>query len=154
MLSLRSFFAAAAFAVCSAALAACGGTNVSGPGVGPTCAPGATAYQLIYPAPGATNVPTTTQQLVIALNQQLPNYTWDLALSYSAGTALTANTLAPIAATQLPPGSATTTITNPVFEQVQLVAPLPSGVQLTVGLNNLSTNCTPLTIPGATFSTQ
>jgi hypothetical protein len=155
MSTLRNLFAGAALGVCAAALAACnGGTTYTGPTPGPTCAPGATAYQLVYPAPGATAVPVTTQMIVIALNEQLPNYTWDLSLTYSAGTALTANTLAPIAASQLPPGSAKTTIPNPVYEEVQLVSQLPSGVQLSVGLNNLSTNCTPLKIPGATFTTE
>jgi hypothetical protein len=155
MLTLRNFLAGTAFAICAGALAACnGGTTYTGPTPGPTCAPPATAYQLVYPAPGATAVPVTTQMMVVALNAQLPNYTWDLALKYSGGTALTANTLAPIAASQLPPGSGTTTIPNPVYEEVQLIAQLPSAVTLTVGLNNLATNCTPLYIPGATFTTQ
>ncbi len=156
MFTPRTIFAGAAFVVCASALAACGGgTTVNQPTPGPTCNPSpATAYQLVYPAPGATAVPITTQQMVVALNAQLPNYTWDLTLTYSAGTAYTANTLAPIAASQLPPGSATTTIPNPVYEQVQLIAQLPSAVTLQVGLNNLSTNCTPLKIPGATFTTQ
>jgi hypothetical protein len=143
----------------AAALAACGGNNngFSYPTPGPTCNPGTvgvTAYQLVYPAPGATNVPVSTQEMVVALNTPLPNYTWNLGLAAAGNNYLTGNTLAPITASQLPPGSATTTIPNPAYEAVQLISQLPASSVITVSLNNTSTTCSPVSIPDGSFTTE
>jgi hypothetical protein len=142
----------------AAALVACNGNNtIAYPTPGPTCNPGTvgvTAYQLVYPAPGATNVPVTTQELVVAVNTPLPNYTWNLGLTTSGQTYLTGNTLATISASQLPAGSASTTITNPTYEALQLISQLPASSTFTVSLNNTSTTCTPLNIPNASFTTE
>jgi hypothetical protein len=154
---LRLAFASVIIAA-AGALAACnGGTTYTAPTPGPTCNPaaaGVTAYQLVYPAPGATAVPVTASQIVIAVNAPLPNYTWNLFLTWPNNAAYTANPLAVIAASQLPPGSATTTIPNPTYESVQLVAQLPAGTTIGTALNNATTNCTPATITGGSFTTE
>jgi lipoprotein-anchoring transpeptidase ErfK/SrfK len=157
MESMKQRFLLLAGALAALALVACngGGNSFTAPTPGPTCNPGTTAEQLVYPAPGATNVPVSTTQIVIAVNTPLPNYTWNLALTDSAGTAYTANPLTIIAASQLPSGSASTTITNPTYESVQLVQQLPASTTFTaIAINNPNSYCTPLTIPGATFTTQ
>jgi len=153
---MKQRFLLLAGALAALALVACnGGSTYTAPTPGPTCNPGATSEQLVYPAPGATNVPVSTTQIVIAVNTPLPNYTWNLALTSSAGTAYTANPLTLIAASQLPAGSAKTTIPNPSYESVQLISQLPASTTFTaVALNNPNSYCAPLIIPGATFTTQ
>jgi hypothetical protein len=153
-MNTRVLLAGSVLALCALGLSACNSYSTAvAPAPGPTCSPGVAA-QLVYPAPGATAVPISTDQMVVAVSAALPNYTWNLALTADGSTAFTANTLATIAASQLPPGSASTTISNPSYESVQLIAPLPSGVQIAVALNDPNNSCTPETIPGATFSTQ
>ena len=140
------------------ALAACGGGgggSVS-PTPGPTCGPIGIQSQLIYPAPSATAVPDAQAQIVIAVSSPLPINTYNLALYNAANStqfALTANPLAQIQASQLPAGSGTTTISNPTYEAVNLVNPLPAATQLQTAINDPSSNCTPQTVPG-TFTTQ
>jgi hypothetical protein len=157
MISMKQRVLLLAGVLAALALVACnsGNNTISAPTPGPTCSPGTTAEQSVYPAPGATNVPLTTTQIVIAVNTPLPNYTWNLALTDSAGTSYTANPLTVIGASQLPTGSASTTIPNPAYESVQLIQQLPASTTFTaIALNNPNSYCTPLTIPGATFTTQ
>jgi hypothetical protein len=142
-----------------AGLAACNGggsTTVVGPTPGPTCGPLVTS-QLVYPAPGATAVPDALAQIVIAVSAPLAANTYNLALiaQSSGGTAFTYYPLAQISASQLPAGSATTTIPNPTYEAVNLINPLPAATTIQTAINNPSdpNNCTPQTVPG-TFTTQ
>ncbi|HVA26951.1 MAG TPA: hypothetical protein VNF68_02160 [Candidatus Baltobacteraceae bacterium] len=141
------------------ALAACsgsGGSTFVNPTPGPTCGPVGITSQLVYPAPGATAVPDATAQIVVAVSSPLPINTYNLALiAVSNGSsAQTANYLSQIAASQLPAGSASTTIVNPTYEAVNLIATLPAATQIQVALNIPNSTCTPLNVPGATFTTQ
>jgi len=141
-------------------LAACGGgggSSVIGPTPGPTCGPTGITSQLVYPAPSATNVPDATAEIVVAVSSPLPINTYNLALialNNGGGGALTANFLAQINASQLPSGSAATTIPNPTYEAVNLIATLPAATQIQVALNIPSSTCTPLNVPGGVFTTQ
>ena len=155
----RSLFAVAALA--AVGLVACGGGNSSPttPTPGPTCNPGVTS-QLIYPAPGATKVPATTSELVIAVSSPLPANTYNLALFNTANASngsYTANALTVITASQLPLGSGTTTISNPTYEAVGLVSSLYAtfnpGTNVQTAINDPSSNCTPVNVPG-TFTLQ
>ncbi len=142
------------------ALVACSGNNPSvNPTPGPTCNPNVTS-QLVYPAPGATNVPATISEIVVAVSSPLPANEYNLTLTDNAnGTAAqTANFFGVISASQLPAGSAQTSISNPTYEAVGLVTSLyanfPPGATLQTALNVPTTSCTPLTIPGGTFTLQ
>lgn len=139
-------------------LAACGGgTTVTGPTPGPTCGPTNVQTQLIYPQPGATAVPDSLSQIVIAVSSPLPINTFNLALialNNGGGTAFTANPLAQIQPSQLPAGSATATIPTPTYEAVNLIATLPSGTQLQTAINQPNSNCTPQNIPSGIFTTR
>ncbi len=141
-------------------LAACGGgTTVTGPTPGPTCGPANIQSELIYPQPSATGVTDNLAQIVIAVSSPLPINTFNLALTAlnnGGGTALTANPLAQISASQLPAGSATATIPNPTYEAVNLIANLPSATQIQTAINDPGNpnNCTPQNIPNGTFTTQ
>lgn len=149
-------------AAATAALAGCGGGNsvsYTGPTPGPTCGPTGVTTQLVYPAPGATAVPDNIAQIAIAVSTPLAANTYDLALTAlnnGGGTALTYYPLAQITASQLPPGSASTTIPNPTYESVNLINPLPAATYIQTAINIPSdpNNCTPQTIPGGTFTTQ
>ena len=140
------------------AFAACGGgggSSVTAPTPGPTCLPATLNAALVYPAPGATAVPDNLAQIVVAVSTPLPNFTYNLALAGPTINTQTYYTLAQIGASQLPPGSHAPTFANPTYEQVQLISSFPPGTQVTaIGINDPSSTCTPLTIPGATFTTQ
>ncbi|HEV7179324.1 MAG TPA: hypothetical protein VGN11_05605 [Candidatus Baltobacteraceae bacterium] len=154
----RTLFAAALGGV-ALALAACGGggTTVMGPTPGPTCGPANIQSQLIYPKPGATAVPDSLSEIVVAVSSPLPANTFNLALTSQNGSnAQTANPLAQIQASQLPAGSAMATIPTPTYEAVNLIVTLPSATKISLALNipNDPNNCTPQTIPGASFTTK
>lgn len=151
----------AAAAAATLGLVACGGGagGSAVPTPGPTCGPVGIQSQLIYPAPGATAVPDNTPQIVIAVSSPLPVNTFNLAIfnaSTGSGTT-TLNYLSQIQASQLPAGSGTTTIANPTYEAVNLVAALnanfASGTTLQTAINLPSSNCTPQNVPG-TFTIQ
>lgn len=154
----RSLFAIGVLSVVG--LVACNGSNPNvNPTPGPTCNPNVTS-QLVYPAPGATNVSGTIGEIVVALSSPLPANEYNLQLTDNAnGTvAQTANFLSVISASQLPPGSAPTSISNPTYEAVGLVTSLyanfPPAATLQAALNVPTTNCTALNIPGGTFTLQ
>jgi len=141
-------------------LVACNGSNPSvNPTPGPTCNPNVTS-QLVYPAPGATGVSATISEMVVAVSSPLPANEYNLQLTDNANGAIaqTANFLNVIPASQLPAGAAPTTIANPTYEAVGLVTSLyanfPPGATLQTSLNVPTTSCTPLTIPGGTFTLQ
>ncbi len=142
------------------ALAACGGggTTIVTPAPGPTCLPTSVNSALVYPAPGAIGVPDTITQIVVAVSTPLPNNVYNLQLestSFSGGIAQTGNYLVQIAASQLPAGSKPATFANPTYEQVQLQTAFAPATQVSgIGINVPVSSCTPLAIPGATFTTQ
>ena len=144
------------------ALAACGGGNgptYVGPTPGPTCGPTGIQSQLIYPAAGSSGVSDSLAEIVVAVSTPLPINTYDLALialNNGGGTAFTYNYLSQINSSQLPSGSGSTTIANPTYEEVNLVSTLPTATQIQVALNNVydPNNCTPLNVPGGTFTTK
>ncbi len=157
----RSLFPAGVLLVIG--LAACnGGTPNTNPTPGPTCIPNVTT-QLVYPAPGATKVPATISEIVVAVSSPLPSsptqfnlYLYNVANTNNSS--YTANALSAIPASQLPAGSAPTTIPNPTYEAVGLVnslyANFSPGTQLQTAINNATNNCTPQNIPGGTFTLQ
>ncbi len=152
-----------ASAAAALGLVACGGGGIGGSAVptpGPTCGPVGIQSQLIYPAPGATAVPDALPQIVIAVSSPLPINTNNLVLTNvnnAANAAGTQNPLAQIQASQLPAGSASTTIANPTYEAVNLAANLTvnfaSGTTLQTAINAPSSACTPQNVPG-TFTIQ
>jgi hypothetical protein len=156
MLFKHITFAAGAAAVI--ALAGCNGggnSTVPSPTPGPTCGPIVTSA-LVYPAPGATAVPDNIAQIVIAVSTPLTPNTYNLsltALNNGGGSALTYYPLSQIAASQLPAGSASTTIPNPTYEQVSLINSLPAATQIQTAINIPTSNCTPQTVSG-TFTTK
>ena len=129
-----------------------------GPTPGPTCGPAGLVSQMVFPVPQSTGVLDALPVIVVAVSSPLPINTYDLALSFNNGAsgAYTANYLAQITASQLPAGSAPTSIPNPVYEAVNLIAVLPSATQVQIGINNPydPNNCTPITVPNGTFKTQ
>jgi hypothetical protein len=155
----RTLFAVGVLAVIG--LVACnGGSSVVAPTPGPTCNPGVTS-QLVYPAPGATNVSATISEIVVAVSSPLPANTFNLQLTNTANAnnvAQTSNPLNVISASQLPAGSASTTIPNPTYEAVGLVnslyANFSPGTQLQTAINNPNNNCTAQNVPGGTFTLQ
>lgn len=155
----KLFLVAAAAATLGLVACGGGGGGSAVPTPGPTCGPVGIQSQLIYPAPGATAVPDNTPQIVIAVSSPLPVNTFNLAIfnaSTGSGTT-TLNYLSQIQASQLPAGSGTTTIANPTYEAVNLVAALnanfASGTTLQTAINLPSSNCTPQNVPG-TFTIQ
>ncbi len=141
-------------------LVACNGSNPSvNPTPGPTCNPNVTS-QLVYPPAGATKVSATISEIVVAVSSPLPANEYNLALTNTSNgsVAYTANFLNVIPASQLPAGSGSTSIPNPTYEAVGLVTSLYAnfspGTTLQAALNVPTTNCTPLTIPGGTFTLQ
>jgi hypothetical protein len=149
----------AASAVAAIGLTGCNGgsgtTNFNPP---PVC--GSVTSQLVYPAPGATGVSPAISQVVVAVSSPLqPVGQWNLALTNVAtGTgALTLNSLQVITAAQLPAGSASTTISNPTYESAALSSSLytnfTAGTTIQVSLN-YNGDCTPINVPGGTFTLQ
>jgi hypothetical protein len=138
------------------ALTACGGGGgtIVSPTPGPTCGPVGITSQLVYPAPSSTVSAATTSEIAIAVSSPLPLNTYNLALIASGGTGYTYYPLAQISASQLPAGSAATTIPNPTYEAVNLVSELAGATKFQVAINLPSSNCTPQNVPGGTFSTQ
>ncbi|MEO9263653.1 MAG: hypothetical protein ABI282_06130 [Candidatus Baltobacteraceae bacterium] len=160
-MKMRDIFPGLLLGAATLALAACnsnnGGGGLVGPTPGPTCGPAGLSSQMVYPLPGATNVPDTTTELVIAVSTPLANNTYNLALTGTNNfSSQTGNPLAQISASQLPAGSGPTTIVNPTYEAVSLINSLPAATQISLFLNipNDPNNCTPQTIPGASFTTQ
>ncbi len=155
-MNMRTILCGITCAVVGLALAACnsGGGTLVGPTPGPTCGPAGLTSQLIYPDPAGSPAPDTTNQIVLAVNSPLANNEFGLALTSGGSTALTANLLGQITASQLPPGTAQTTIPNPIYEAVSLVATLPAASTISVAINDTFSNCTPQNVPGGTFKTQ
>lgn len=156
----RPFVAAAMLAAIGLAGCSGGSNSVVSPTPGPTCNPNVTT-QLVFPAPGAASVSPAIPEIVIAVSSPLPANTYDLTLTNVANpsnASETYNFLTVISATQLPAGSATTTIPSPTYEAVGLVNSLfvtfNAGTKIQTALNNRTSTCTPVNIPGGTFTLQ
>jgi hypothetical protein len=146
-----------AFPLLAFAVAACGGGSPSAaaPTPGPTCGTSAQQVQLVYPAPSATGVSDNLPEVVVAVNPALEAGLWNLA--FAQNNVLVGQTgyyFNQISASQLPAGSAPTTITNPTYELVPLSSNLGAKQTYQTALNIPLSNCTALVIPGGTFTTQ
>ena len=145
--------AAAAFLAAGFALAGCGyGGGVTIPGSGSCLFSG--LRQLIYPIPGATNVPNAPQQIVFATSQLFPSG-FDVLINNdpNPNTAIngTAAFFQRIQQSQVPSPSASLTISNPFYESATLSTSFPHGTYY-VFLNDSRVSCTPT--PAGSFTTQ
>ena len=135
-------------------LAACGGggggsSNPSGPCTLPS------QVQMIYPIPGATNVPDAPQQFVFAESAYLPG-SWNAFVNNTNslnGSASTVATVQNISASQVPQPSATPSMANPVYQSISLQAGFASQQTIYAWLNDTASSCTP-TGPVGSFKTQ
>jgi hypothetical protein len=153
---MRVHFVSVAVLIGTAAvLAACnGGGNASYPSVVsvPCVVPSGTLVSLAYPAPGATHVPDSPGQVVLALSSPLPN-TWQVLLELSNGSLGSEGLLNPIAPSSVPTPYATPTFANPTYETSGLTSGLPANMLVTVLLNDQSSNCNQYP-PIGSFTTQ
>jgi hypothetical protein len=110
--------------------------------------------QLIYPIPGATNVPDMPQQIVFATSRLFPS-TFDVLVNSDPNPNLAINGkngfFQQIQSSQVPQPSATPAITNALYESAASAASFPHGTYY-VFLNDTLGGCTP-TAAGS-FTTQ
>jgi hypothetical protein len=110
--------------------------------------------QLIYPIPGATNVPDAPQQIVFATSRFFPS-TFDVLINNDPNPNAAGNGKSAffqqIQASQVPQPSATPTISNAFFESAAVTASFPHGTYY-VFLNDTLGGCTPT--PAGSFTTQ
>ena len=154
---LLTAFAALALA---GGLAACnGGSNNNSLPPASFCGPSGLQAALVFPNPGSTVSAASTNQVTIAVNQSLPNNgsgtSWNLTFSPNTNpndpnARETLNALFVVATP--PPGSATPSFANPIYEQVNLSSPLSTGTN-NVFLDNLNVYCTPIG-PIGSFTAQ
>lgn len=143
----------AALLAAAMALAACSGSGgITIPGSGSCLFSGLT--QLIYPIPGATNVPDAPQQIVFATSQLFPSG-FDVLISSDSNPNNAVNGTAAffqrIQVSQVPSPSASLTISNPFYESAALTASFPHGTYY-VFLNDSRVSCTPTS--AGFFTTQ
>ena len=136
-------------------LAACGSFNgsVPTPPNPSTCVlPTGVQTQLLYPIPGATGVPDAPQQVVFAISTPLPN--WGAAVQPpSPNQGVYGFAFQTITAGQVPTPSATPSFANAIYVSSTLPGALPAASLIGVYLNNLGSDCIPVTA-GASFTTQ
>ena len=135
-----------------AVLAGCGnqGVNATPP---PCVAPAGTQIQMVYPVPGATGVPDTFTQIVLATSGTVPA-TFDVTLvgSTLAGVAYFGSVLP--APTPLPSPVATPSFANPVYlTSTNGGYTFAPGTTVTAQINDLGSSCVPGTVLG-TFTAQ
>lgn len=110
--------------------------------------------QLVYPMPGATNVPDSPGQIVFAVSRLFPSSFQVLVHNDPNPNTATAGTAAffqQISQSQVPQPSATPAISNPFYESASLSASFPRATYY-VFLNDTLGGCTP-TAAGS-FTTQ
>jgi hypothetical protein len=137
------------------ALAACnggGGANPPAVTVVPCVVPSGTLVALAYPEPGATHVPDSPGQVVIAVSSPLPA-TWQVVLEYPGGGLAPEGLLNAIAPSSIPTPYATPTFAAPSYESSGLGSALPAGTTLEVLLNDQSSSCNQFPQIGS-FTTQ
>lgn len=136
------------------AVAGCGGSygGITIPGSGSCLFSGLT--QLIYPIPGATNVPNAPQQIVFATSQLFPSG-FDVLISSDSNPNNAVNGtdafFQRIQASQVPSPSAALQISNPFYESAALSTSFPHGTYY-VFLNDSRVSCTPTS--AGSFTTQ
>lgn len=144
---------AALIALGITALAACGGYN-SGTLLSPIQCLYNGQSQLIYPIPGATNVPDAPGQIVFAVSRLFPS-TFQVLVhndpSPSTATAGTSGFFQQINQSQVPQPSATPAISNPLYESATVNASFPHATYY-VFLNDTLGGCTPAS--AGSFTTQ
>jgi hypothetical protein len=118
----------------------------------PCTLPSGTLVALAYPEPGATAVPTSPGQVVIALSTPLPN-TWQVVLQYPSGYLGWEGLLNAIAPASIPTPYAVPTFANPTYESSGLTSALPPNTTVTVLLNNQGSACNQFP-PIGSFTTQ
>ncbi|HEX5275154.1 MAG TPA: hypothetical protein VFW34_07750 [Candidatus Rubrimentiphilum sp.] len=143
----------AAIAVLLLALTACGGYS-GGTYLTPIQCLYNGQSQLIYPIPGATNVPDAPGQIVFAVSRLFPS-TFQVLIhndpNPNTATAGTAGFFQQINQSQVPQPSAAPSISNPLYESATISASFPHATYY-VFLNDTLGGCTP-TFAGS-FSTQ
>lgn len=112
--------------------------------------PAGVQTQVLYPIPGATAVPDSTVQIVFAISTPLPGWGAAWSTTNSANYGLGFQT---ITASQVPSPSATPSFANPIYVSSTLTTSLPAASLVGVYLNDLGSNCTPVTA-NASFTTQ
>jgi hypothetical protein len=141
-----------AFVASAVAVAACGGGNSNPPAPGPTCSPpNGTQSVLVYPAPGATGVVNTTGQVVIGSTAALPvNQTgqnWQIVIVdavFPGGVAMPGTLQS--ASPPFPSPNTIPSFANPQYQTQSFNTPFAANQNVSVYVNNTSSNCTPLLI--------
>lgn len=137
----------------AAVLAACNNGNVTG-GSAVACGTPSGVTQgpvLVYPAPGATAVPDSFGQIVVASNTTMPS-TWDVAIYTAAGSGATGAGFQ-AASPPFPTPNASPTFANPVYQSSGFTGTTIPGSTIAVYLNELASSCTP-SVEIGTFTTQ
>jgi len=109
----------------------------------------------VYPAPNATGVPDTFQQIIVAVSSPLPS-SWDAVVQYNdpvfglqsrpGGNVVTVNP-------PFPTPNATPPFANPVYQSSSFTnIVFPANTQISVFLNDLNSVCTPTSV--SSFKTQ
>jgi|GEM_PF-1489714 len=110
--------------------------------------------QLIYPIPGASNVPNAPGQIVFAVSRLFPS-TFQVLVhndpNTNTATAGTAGFFQQISQSQVPQPSATPNISNPLYESATVNATFPHATYY-VFLNDTLGGCTPAS--AGSFTTQ
>ena len=144
---------AALIALCAIALTACGGYNS-----GTLLAPIQCLYngqsQLIYPIPGATNVPDAPGQIVFAVSRLFPS-TFQVLIhndpNPNTATAGTPGFFQQINQAQVPQPSAPPSMSNPLYESAFISGSFTHATYY-VFLNDTLGGCTPTS--AGSFTTQ
>ncbi|MDQ2992081.1 MAG: hypothetical protein M3R30_04580 [Candidatus Eremiobacteraeota bacterium] len=153
-MKIRTIAAWGGTALLAFTLAACSSlrNNIPTPPAPATCVlPSGVQTQLLYPIPGATAVPDAPQQIVFAISSPLPN--WGAAVLPSASPGIYGAAFQTITAGQVPTPSATPSFASPIYVSSALPGSLPPNSLIAVFLNNLASNCSPVTA-AASFTTQ
>ena len=152
-MKIRSIAAWTGTAALALLLAACGQItgNAPSPPAPSTCVvPSGVQTQVLYPIPGATAVPASTVQIVFAISSPLPGWGAAWSTNTNANYGLAFQT---ISAGQVPSPSATPSFANPIYVSSTLTTGLPAASVVGVFLNNLNSNCIPVSA-NASFTTQ
>jgi hypothetical protein len=142
-----------AVAAAALALTACNGNSTPSAPPGPCPTPTADTTVLVYPAPGATGVPGTFGQVIVASTTALPSKYGVLvtdAVNPAPGGVLGASFTA--VSPPFPTPNATPSFGSPQYQSSAFNGVFASGQGVTVYINDPSSNCSPVG-PIGTFST-
>jgi hypothetical protein len=136
-----------------AALAACGGLATSGTVPVIMCVlPAGTQVALAYPVPGATGVPDSPGQIVVAVSSPLPA-TWQVVVEVPGQVATGGALLTAILPSAIPTPYATPSFASPAYETSGLTGSLPAASTVQIGLNDESSDCNSYPLIGS-FTTH